>query len=231
MRALGVATAVGEDSALAAQGDAALAGLPLDAAAAVQAQDSVAKDGAMGALLERISAHAGTADADPNPTDGPNLYANTRDVIATTAGAVSSSPEAVRAAVGSPRWANELGSRLVMMSVRGQQEGSLSLTPEHLGPLEVRISISQDTTNIWFGAQHADTRAALTEAIPRLREMLAASGLALGEAGVSHDMPRQEARRSEFTAITGADNSATAETAPVALAVRRVRAALLDAWA
>ncbi len=60
--------------------------------------------------------------------------------------------------------------------------------------------MNQDTTNVWFGAQHADTRAALTEALPKLREMFSASGLALGQAGVSHEMPRQDTRRGEFAA-------------------------------
>jgi flagellar hook-length control protein FliK len=185
----------------------------------------------IGALLERASAHAGAAGFDQQSIAGPNLYTNTRDAVASTAGPVSSLPEAVHSAVGSPRWANELGSRLLVMSVRGQQEGSLSLTPEHLGPLEVRISVSQDTTSIWFGAQHADTRAALTDALPRLREMFAASGLALGHAGVSHDMPRQDARRSEVQVVGSGDNPGAAEAAPVTPVGRLARSVLLDAWA
>lgn len=185
----------------------------------------------MSTLLERTSAHPGGADVDQHSVAGPNLYTNTREAVASAAGPVSTLPDAVRSAVGSPRWANELGSRLVMMSMRGQHEGSLSLTPEHLGPLEVRISVSQDSTSIWFGAQHADTRVALTDALPRLREMFAASGLALGHAGVSQEMPRQEARRSEVPVAAGSDISATAEAAPVAPVLRGVRSALLDAWA
>jgi len=117
-----------------------------------------------------------------------------------------------------------------MMSVRGQQEGSLSLTPEHLGPLEVRISVNQDsTTNVWFGAQHADTRAALVDALPRLREMFAGAGLALGHAGVSHEMPGQEARRGEAPVSRIAADSESAETAPVRTA--RITSGLLDTWA
>lgn len=96
----------------------------------------------------------------------------------------------MREPVGTARWADELGSHLVLMSVRGQQQGSLTLTPEHLGPVEVQISVNRDTANVWFGAQHADTRTALAEAMPRLRELLASSGLSLGQSGVSEQAPR-----------------------------------------
>jgi flagellar hook-length control protein FliK len=96
----------------------------------------------------------------------------------------------LREPVGTARWAEEVGNHLVLMSVRGQQEGSLTLTPEHLGPVEVQISMNRDTANVWFGAQHADTRTALAEAMPRLRELLASSGLSLGQSGVSEQAPR-----------------------------------------
>jgi flagellar hook-length control protein FliK len=51
----------------------------------------------------------------------------------------------------------------------------------------VRIDIVNDKANVVFGATHADTRAALSEAIPRLREMFAGAGLTLGDAGVRQD--------------------------------------------
>jgi flagellar hook-length control protein FliK len=187
----------------------------------------------VGALAERFSMRtdgdSAHAEADRSVVSGPNPYAGTREIVATSAGAVSDRPEVVHSTVGSPRWANDVGSKLAMMSVRGQQEGSLSLTPEHLGPLEVRISVNQDTTNVWFGAQHADTRAALAEALPRLREMFAASGLALGHAGVSHEMPGQDARRGEASASRLAAESEPSEIVPARTA--RVVSGLLDTWA
>ncbi len=146
---------------------------------------------------------------------------------ATTA---TSLEQALRANVGTPRWADELGTRLVMMSARGQQEGSLTLSPEHLGPLEVRISVHQSTANVWFGAQHADTRAALAEAMPRLRELFGEAGLSLGHAGVSEEAPRRSA--AEDTQFAGGDGAGDAAPAqPAAVGVRQVSSALLDLYA
>lgn len=140
--------------------------------------------------------------------------------------------QTVHTPVGTPRWADELGSRMMLMTVRGQHEGSLNLTPEHLGPLEVRVSVNQGTANVWFGAQHADTRAALTEALPRLRELFAESGLALGHAGVSQEAPRQDARSGAAERLAAAPpDKAIEESAATAPAARRVALGLVDTYA
>jgi flagellar hook-length control protein FliK len=67
------------------------------------------------------------------------------------------------------------------------QSATLRLSPEHLGPIQVRIELQQSQINVNFSAAHADTRAALTDALPRLREMLAAGGLSLGQASVQQE--------------------------------------------
>lgn len=136
---------------------------------------------------------------------------------------------ALRSPVGTPRWSEELGSRLVMMTTRGQNEGSLSLSPEHLGPLEVRISVHQGTAQMWFGAQHADTRAALVESLPRLREMLEQAGLSMSQADVSHEAPRREASVGAAAFGASVDAPAVAEAPPAE--VRRAVRGLLDVYA
>jgi Flagellar hook-length control protein FliK len=186
-------------------------------------------------LLDALPDQSATRDAITPRLDAsasaPTLYTNSREAYVTNAVPTAIVQEALRQPVGTPRWGAELATRLMLMSVRGQQEGSLSLTPEHLGPLEIRINVSQDTTNVWFGAQHADTRAALTDAIPRLREMLAASGLELGHAGVSHEMPRHEARQAEASALAAEGTDDSLDVTAATPTVQRLRAVLLDAWA
>jgi flagellar hook-length control protein FliK len=119
----------------------------------------------------------------------------------------------VHSSVGTAAWANELGTRLTFMAGQGQHSASLRLSPEHLGPLEVRIDMNDDKASVWFGAQHADTRAALNEALPRLRELFAASGMMLADSGVSQQQaPRQDARDS----ATLRASTLGGETAPAA---------------
>ncbi len=132
--------------------------------------------------------------------------------------------------VGTARWAEELGSRLTMMASQGQLSGSLTLSPEHLGPLHVQIDIKNDVASVWFGSQHADTRAALHDALPRLREMFGSSGLVLGDTGVSRDTPRQEAQAAETRRfVTQRQDSVLGSSEPRAVHIAHL--GILDTYA
>jgi len=133
----------------------------------------------------------------------------------------------VQAPVGSPQWAEELSSKLTLMVDRNQHSASLKLSPEHLGPLEVRISITDDKASVWFGAAHADTRAAIEHALPKLREMLATSGLSLGDTGVFREPPRDQ-QPSASRHFNGNGDSAAPETE---MAISSRSLSLLDAYA
>jgi len=97
----------------------------------------------------------------------------------------------LKSPVGSAAWTDELGGQLTWMTQRGLESGSLRVSPEHLGPVEVQISVQNGDASVWFGASHPDTRAALEQALPRLREMFASQGLTLTDSGVSRESPRQ----------------------------------------
>jgi flagellar hook-length control protein FliK len=97
----------------------------------------------------------------------------------------------LKSSVGSPSWTEELGGQLTWMTHRGLESGSLRVSSEHLGPVEVKISVQNGDASVWFGANHPDTRAALEQALPRLREMFANQGLTLTDSGVSRESPRQ----------------------------------------
>ena len=97
----------------------------------------------------------------------------------------------LKSSVGSAAWTDELGGQLTWMTHKGLESGSLRLSPEHLGPVEVRIAVQDGDASVWFGANHPDTRAALEQALPRLREMFATQGLTLTDSGVSRESPRQ----------------------------------------
>ena len=98
---------------------------------------------------------------------------------------------ALESPVGSAAWHDELGSQLTWMTQNGLESGSLRVTPEHLGPVEVQISVQNGAASVWFGASHPDTRAALEQALPQLRAMFASQGMTLTDSGVSRESPRQ----------------------------------------
>lgn len=113
-------------------------------------------------------------------------------------------PRTVHTPVGAAGWPGELGEEVLLLTGEGRQSASIRLSPEHLGPLEVRIAVRDGETTVYFGAAQAETRAALEQALPRLRELLASQGLLLADAGVFRDAPRDPPRATS-AAGTGGD--------------------------
>ncbi len=122
--------------------------------------------------------------------------------------------------VGTAAWRQELANTVNLMIDRGEQSAMLRLSPEHLGPLEVRIAIREGETSLWFGAAHADTRHALEQALPRLREQFASAGLSLGQSSVSQGSP-QEPRNLRAAMISGI-SAASSDAAEVSTSAGRV---------
>jgi flagellar hook-length control protein FliK len=134
----------------------------------------------------------------------------------------------IKAPVGSHAWPQQVGDEITWMAQQGREAASLRLTPENMGPLEVRIAVREGEASVWFGAHNADTRAALEQALPRLREMFASQGLALADAGVFKEAPSHQPRQQSLSS-----NVAGAESAPEAAATRAavMSARLLDTYA
>lgn len=134
----------------------------------------------------------------------------------------------VHVPVGTAQWADEIGSRMTMMVEQGRHTASLRLSPEHLGPLEVRITMNGDQASVQFGAAHVDTRNAIEDALPRLREMFASQGLSLADANVSREPPRQQPNQA---APSGSSSSGGATSDDGAAAVAAAPLGLLDTYA
>jgi flagellar hook-length control protein FliK len=87
--------------------------------------------------------------------------------------------------LGDQAWGDELVSKVKWQVGQEIQEAKIHLNPRELGPLQVKINISDDQATVQFVAQHSMVRDAIEDAMPRLREMLEQSGLNLADANVS----------------------------------------------
>lgn len=94
--------------------------------------------------------------------------------------------------LGAPGWDNALGQRVLWMVSQQQQVAELTLNPPDLGPLQVVLTLNNDQASATFISQNADVRQALEAALPRLKEMMADSGLSLGNTAVSADTSQQQ---------------------------------------
>jgi len=77
------------------------------------------------------------------------------------------------------QFAAEIGQRVVTMVEHGVHDARLRVHPEHLGPIEIRVRLDGDNAQVTFHSAHAAVRDALTDAVPRLRELLGAAGFGL----------------------------------------------------
>ncbi|HVS77080.1 MAG TPA: flagellar hook-length control protein FliK, partial [Steroidobacteraceae bacterium] len=122
--------------------------------------------------------------------------------------------------VGSSAWTDELGAKVTWLAHQGIESASLQLSPEHLGPLQVSISVHNGQASVWFGAAQPDTRTALQQSLPQLRQLFAGNGLTLADAGVSREPPRgqgrqQSARQSAMAAVGAVSLDSSASRGPV----------------
>lgn len=122
--------------------------------------------------------------------------------IAQAASGVATDRLAAR--VGTTAWNQQVSQKIVWMVAGEQQSASLTLNPPDLGPLQVVLSISNDQTSVAFSSNQLEVRQALENALPRLREMMGESGIALGNATVDAGMPdgreAQQQRRGDGAA-------------------------------
>ena len=121
----------------------------------------------------------------------PLVFSTTLGTAATpVVGATSSATPAlsldIQPQLNNSAWSKVMSSRVVWMAREGVQQAELRLNPAHLGPVEVRLSMQNDQTNVTFIASNAAARDALEQALPRLRESFTENGLALNHAEVSH---------------------------------------------
>jgi flagellar hook-length control protein FliK len=103
----------------------------------------------------------------------------------TYAAAAQQAMDLIGTPVRDSAWGEQLSERVVLMASNQFKTAEIRLTPAELGPLRVQVAVDDGAANVTFHSQHAVTREAIEQALPRLREMLAENGLSLGQADVS----------------------------------------------
>lgn len=145
--------------------------------------------------LERASIRAGAAsDAGlQNPVLQSAMVQMTQVGGAGQQVAMESRAYTVAPAVGSKEWGGALGDKVAWIASQGSQVAELQLNPPNLGPLEVRVTVGADQqANVVFVSQQPAVREAIETAMPRLREMLADSGIMLGNSMVGAESFQQQ---------------------------------------
>jgi flagellar hook-length control protein FliK len=125
----------------------------------------------------------------------PQANANTQaTLLAATAPIAVATVMPTQVTINTPvsheNWGEEFNEKITWLSNQKEQTAELHLNPPQLGPMDVVIKVSGDQATALFTSPHAAVREAVEQALPRLREMMAESGIMLGNATVSDQAPR-----------------------------------------
>jgi len=121
--------------------------------------------------------------------------------------------------VGSAEWGGAVGERVVWMANQSHQVAELHLNPPNLGPIEVRLTISNDQASALFVSHHSAVREAIETALPRLREMLADNGIMLGNVTVGSESFSQQQASDQRNGNGGGRGGQEAESVMARMAV------------
>jgi flagellar hook-length control protein FliK len=102
--------------------------------------------------------------------------------------------------LGAPGWSTALAEQLIVFAAEKQQVAELRINPPHLGPVDITLTVSDDQASAVFASPHAVVRETIESALPRLREVLAESGINLGQASVTADSPRDGSAQAQARA-------------------------------
>ena len=81
-------------------------------------------------------------------------------------------------------WNDAIAQRVLWMAQDSMQSASITLNPPNLGALQVSLQIENQQASVQFVTTNAQVQQALQDALPVLRDLLAQSGIALGQADV-----------------------------------------------
>ena len=160
------------------------------------------------------------------------------DQLLSSTQAVAAKPEVamstIQVPVSSPNWSQAVAQRVLWLASNGVQAAELQLHPRELGPVDIRISVANDQTQVQFSSQYGVVRESLEASMQRLRELFDASGLQLVDVNVS-DQSLAEQHSSEDAELVAGKGQPDAfeETAPLvnAAAETITGAGLVDYYA
>ena len=144
-----------------------------------------------------------------------SMDANAVPFLQTLSDSVLTTPVArVQVPVGQPGWGEAVSQQVTWFVSQKISAASLRLNPQHLGPMEMAVSMDGDQASISFTSQHSMVRDALESAIPRLREMLSENGLNLADVNVSqqgksHGDDQGSPDSQQGAGVTNANDEAT----------------------
>jgi len=150
-----------------------------------------------------LSAAQALAAQQPPPAPAPALHVETISTPAFT-----------------PGWQAETVNTLAQIVLTRTERAELRLHPAELGPVNVRIEMRADQATVQIVAASPETRSALEQSLPQLRDLLATQGITLGQASVHDGTAQRDARPDAWTSAPRSGSIDDPAAAPATDTVR-----------
>lgn len=148
-------------------------------------------------IMPLLSDAPAEGDADAT-TDGFSLVAASPLSSSPSASPLLAAPLNLR----HPQWTQEVAQRMQVMVNQSMNELEVRLDPLDLGPMKIKLALDEhQKAHVTLSAQHGLTRDMLENALPRLKELLAQSGIELASATV--DSGQQNPSQGQENARSG----------------------------
>ncbi|MGO9444795.1 MAG: flagellar hook-length control protein FliK [Thiobacillaceae bacterium] len=149
----------------------------------ITAQDAIAAI----VLAKDQSLQQGAPGNDPPSLSAVNINALPGPALSTASTPHDSPQTRIDAPVGSDAWNDALGRQVVLMAADKQQQAEIHLSPPDMGPIKVTVTLDNNQATVSFVVRDGATGNAIQSALPRLTEMMAESGISLGQTNVQAD--------------------------------------------
>lgn len=106
-----------------------------------------------------------------------------------TGAAVFNGEPTPKPVLGDDGFDQAMGARLGWLADQKIGHAHIRLSPDDMGPVDVRLQLNGDKVHASFSSPHVEVRQALESSLPRLRELLGEQGFQLAHADVGHQPP------------------------------------------
>ncbi|MEN5316236.1 flagellar hook-length control protein FliK [[Pseudomonas] hibiscicola] len=118
----------------------------------------------------------------------PALLQDLKAALATGTAVFNGEPTP-RPVFGDDGFDQAIGAHLGWLADQKIGHAHIRLSPDDMGPVDVRLQLNGDKVHASFSSPHVDVRQALESSLPRLRELLGEQGFQLAHADVGQQAP------------------------------------------
>ncbi|WP_166636925.1 flagellar hook-length control protein FliK [Cognatilysobacter terrigena] len=202
---------------------------------ATPATDAFAALAALAGNRTDRDAASSSSDATPPitaPAFNPLLAKGAEAPLAAVRDVVVAMPAAAPLALDAD-FDDGMSQRITWMADQRLDHAEVRVTPEGLGPIDIRLQMDGHRVNAQFHAAHADVRQALESGMDRLRDLLGRQGMELGQAQVgSGSRQGGDGRAASGSQAFGAGTELGGDAQPHVTTVRTLRArGIIDEYA